>query len=107
MLSKTQIENLIDTLKFYDLGKYIYPGVIKRRLQITSAQAYAILGTIERMGIVKGCFEVNCFECSKTIGDVYENLSDIPEYVICPCCGNEIVAVKNAILIYKVIKDGR
>lgn len=103
LLNNEQLNTFLDLFMHYEQGDSVYPGVIKRHLGIDSELAYKILGLLEDEGMLKGYFEINCFECNRAVGDLYPSLNEIPEFIYCPNCQREIVAINNAVLIFKVI----
>lgn len=98
-------QKLCSLLRHYHTGDYIYPGAIKRQLNIGSSLTYKVLEEIVKTEVICRCYEICCFECAKTTGATYYSISEIPPYVYCPSCERELVAIKNAIQIYQVKKD--
>lgn len=96
--------NFISFFKRFKLNSWIYPGVIKRKVNIPISDVYFLLNELEKYGILKSYFEVVCHECNKVEGEIYESIDDIPEFVVCENCDREIIAIKNAFMIFKVIK---
>lgn len=101
-LNAIQQEKLLNILKLYKSGTWIYPGVLARKTKISIKETYKLLNELEEADIVSSYFEIICSKCSKTIGNVYKGINDIPEEVDCENCGDVISGLDNAFLIYKV-----
>jgi hypothetical protein len=100
-LNKDEQNSFYNVFKSYKVKEWVYPGVIKRLTDINISNIYFVLNGLEKEGVLKSYFEIFC-ECSKTIGEVYESISDIPLQVYCDNCGQEIDSDKHAFLIYRV-----
>ncbi|HBW13772.1 MAG TPA: hypothetical protein DEF30_08150 [Proteiniclasticum sp.] len=112
VLSKTIDDDrvLVEIKNFltqYKNKSWIYPGVIKRKFNVTIFQVYQFLSDLEEAGYVKGYYELYCGNCNKHSGinEVFETLALIPETFICESCGEETFSVNSAILIYKVLGE--
>jgi|SRR5699024_159565 len=106
-LDKNQKEKLSLLFKHYNVGNYIYPGVLIRELNIDMYAAYDILGILEKAGFLQELYEVYCPNESKSTGILYENLLDLlGDEVVqsCPECGGKINIQEDNILIFKVLK---
>lgn len=75
--------------------------------KIPITKIYVLLNVLEQKGMVKSYFEVVCCECKDTTALVYESLDDIPQEYVCDNCGYVGSSVEGAVLIYKVIRDGK
>ncbi len=103
-MNKNEIITLVDVLKHYSNGKWVYPGAIRRVTKIPIDKVYQTLDMIEKEGIIKSYFEVICSDCKKTTSMVYPSIDEIPPEYFCDNCGYVGSAV-DAVLIYKVVKD--
>lgn len=99
------IESYINLLKYYKKGMWIYPGVIKRKLNIPISDVYESLGYLENQKIVCSYFELYCNNCQRSMGDVFESFNEIPDEFECEVCHGVFSGLENTILIYKVIID--
>ncbi|WP_179874624.1 response regulator [Bacillus toyonensis] len=104
-INPNAIQKLINTLKFYDKGNIIYPGLIIRKLNIKMSEAYNLLDEIEKTKIIKRNFEIYCNKCQRYTGEIYESLNDIPDNLICDTCDRELSLFNNIIVVYKVMVD--
>lgn len=107
LINEQQLQILLNILGRLHLDDYLYPGVIKRQLQVDSVMAYKLLSVIEQQGFIKACFEIVCFACNKTTGEIYDSIAEIPSEIYCPCCERELNAMENAVLIFRVVVDDR
>ena len=105
LINEQQLHELRNILSRLRLNDYLYPGVIKRQLHVSSAIAYKILSAIEKQGYLKACFEIVCFTCNRTTGEIYDSIAEIPSEIYCPCCEEELNAMENAVLIFRVVAD--
>ena len=104
-LNDLTIASYISLLKHYTVGKWIYPGVIKRKLNISIKQVYESLYLIEKEGIIDSYYELYCSFCQKSSGITVKTFNEIPDSFECEICSNKISGIDNALLIYKVIKE--
>ena len=103
-LDSSQFNTFFDLLSVYDTGKWLYPGVLKRKVGLTTEQTYEVLSSIEREGFLKGYYELYCGYCQKSSGIVVETVNELPEAFQCELCHAEMPAIENAVLVYKVVK---
>ena len=93
---------IIDFLSRYQSGSWIYPGVLKRELNICIEDAYRILSTLEQNGIVESWYEYCCGNCQHVLGTV-QRFNELPDTFECEFCGTTVSTIENTINIYKVI----
>lgn len=107
ILDEKKAQDITNFLKLYKSRSWIYPGVLKRRYNINIIDVYKFLGGLEEAGYIKGYYEIYCGSCNRHSGveEVFETLASIPETVECENCGSEILSLRNAILIYKVLGE--
>lgn len=98
-----QIEEICKLIGQYRVGKWLYPGVIKRKCGISIKQTYMVLDILERNNIIKPYYELYCSNCQKATGLIFERLGDMPQEFECEMCLESLVSIDNAILVYKVI----
>lgn len=107
ILDEKKAQDITNFLKLYKSRSWIYPGVLKRRYNINIIDVYKFLGGLEEAGYIKGYYEIYCGSCNRHSGveEVFETLASIPETIECENCGSEILSLRNAILIYKVLGE--
>ena len=100
----------IDTNKFVDfMSKYcvndwVYPNVIHRELKVDMKYVYEILELCADNEIMEQYLQIYCPICQRFTGSRYKTILEIPEFVNCVHCDEEIEnPLKYAIIIYKVI----
>ena len=103
-LDDSKFNTFFELLSAYDTGKWLYPGVLKRKVGLTTELTYEILSSIEKEGFLKGYYELYCGNCQKSTGIVVETLNELPETFTCELCHAEMPAIENAVLVYKVTK---
>lgn len=101
-LNKDTTDAVLNFLKNYKSGTYIYPGVLKRKFNISIDSVYTILNEMEKSGMVQSCYELVCSRCQKVMGTVHL-FSELPDTFTCEICGEELPALSNSLLIYKVV----
>lgn len=102
ILDKREVELLVDFLRNYEVGQYIYPGMIISKLKITSAIAYNVLTNMEDSGFISKSYEEYCSRCGKVNGNIYDSFGDIPEKMYCKFCGDRLDPINDTVVIYKV-----
>ena len=103
-LDDSKLNTFTKLLSGFKTGMWLYPGVLKRKVAITTEQTYKILSSMEKEGLLKEYYELYCGNCQKSSGIVVETISELPETFQCELCHTELPAIENAVLIYKVIK---
>lgn len=105
-LTEYQERKLTDFIKYWKINDYIYPGLLKSKLNISIKDAYEILEYIKSLGILENAFEVYCRKCSKSKGIYLKSLVDIPQDLSCDFCNNEFNSLEDTVVLYKVITNG-
>ncbi|MEI4801290.1 hypothetical protein WAZ07_08105 [Bacillus sp. FJAT-51639] len=106
LLSDSQLDKFMLLLKRYKKGEWLYPGVLIRKLNITSSNAYKLLDSLKDIGVLEVNYELYCHTCNTFEGTIYETFSQVPNDLHCEGCGIELKPLVNSIVIYKVIIDG-
>lgn len=101
-LNKDTIEAVLDFLKNYKCGTYIYPGVLKRKFDIPIEKIYELLNEMEKVGVLQSYYELVCGNCQKIMGTV-RLFNELPDKFVCEICGEELATLSNSVLIYKVV----
>jgi hypothetical protein len=102
IITNAQSEKLITLLKNYEKNRIVYPGTIKRHLNISMKESYEVLNILLKEGILSMCFEVYCNSCEKFQNNIYDNVKDIPEDLTCEYCGHEFNRLEDSIVVYKI-----
>jgi len=85
---------------------WLYPGVIKRKIGLSTQKTYEILQSMENAGSLESYYELYCSSCQKTSGIVVRTFNELPETFECELCFSVLPSIENAFLIYKVIDVG-
>lgn len=95
-------EQIMELFSHYHSGSWIYPGVLKRHLNISIEDAYKMLSLLEKEGLVESWYEYCCGNCQHVLGTV-QRFNELPDTFECEFCGNIVSTIENTIKIYKVI----
>lgn len=101
-LNKETTEAVLNFLKNYKCGMYIYPGVFKRKFNISIEEIYSLLNEMEKIGVLQSYYELVCSRCQKVMGTV-RLFNELPDSFVCELCGEELPTLSNSVLIYKVV----
>lgn len=104
-LDTPSIKHLINLLKKYRLNMWVYPGVIKRTLAISTRTTYEILEILQIEGYLQSYYELYCSNCQRSSGTAIRYFNDLPDTFECEICHSELPALENAIIIYKVVRE--
>ncbi len=99
------VEKKDEILVFFSTYKskdWIYPGVIKRKLNLAIEDAYKILEALKKERVVESWYEYCCVHCQRTLGTV-QHFNELPEYFECDFCGETLSSMENTIKIYRVL----
>ena len=105
-LTAYQERKLTNYMRYWKEDDYIYPGVLKSKLNISIKETYEILEYIKSLGILENVFEVYCKSCSKSKGLYLKSLTDMPEDLSCDFCNHEFNVLEDTIVLYKVKSNG-
>lgn len=103
ILDNSLLEKFMLKIKAYKKGMWVYPGALKRHLGVSSQVIYNALNVLKQDGFLETYCEVFCPKCSKTSGEVFATITEIPEEIYCETCNEEISSIDNTITIYKVV----
>lgn len=88
----------------YHSNDWIYPDAIHRELGIDIKDIYDILEIYVDESIVEQYLQIYCPNCQRFTGNCYKTALEIPEFVNCVHCDQEIEnPLQHAIIIYKVL----
>lgn len=105
-LTVYQEKKLTEFMRYWKTNDYIYPGVLKSKLNISIQEAYGILEDVKSIGLLENAFEVYCKKCSKSKGIYLRSLTDMPEALSCDFCNHEFNALEDTVVLYKVKTNG-
>jgi|GEM_PF-432718 len=103
ILSDEQEKILKELLSHYKKDMWLYPGVIKSKVNLTIENTYRIMRELTEHGYIEEYYELYCGNCHKSTGRYYKTLSELPDEYECENCGYHEVPIENAALVYKVI----
>ena len=98
---ESNIDEITDFFSNYKKGDFIYPSVLKRKLNIDDKETYKILTILEKADLLKINYEYFCYNCNRT-GKKYEYYSELPESYTCENC-EDCLTLDNVKVVYKVI----
>lgn len=105
LLDDSSISRIVPLFYNYKVGMWVYPGVLKRKANITINESYLILHALEEKKLVESWYELHCSCCQKSTGTAVKTFSEIPTTFECEICHSTITGIENAIMIYKVISE--
>lgn len=105
-LTDYQVKKLEGFMKYWKVNDYIYPGLLKSKLNISIKDAYQILEYIKSLGILENAYEVYCRQCSKSKGIYLKSLTSMPEDLSCDFCNKEFNPLEDTVVLYKVKNNG-
>lgn len=95
---------ILDFLRNYSAGDWIYPCVIQDALNLDIKVVYQVLNSLEADSIVEQYLELHCPTCHRFSGLFYKTIGDIPEEISCPSCGEKITSpLAHATVIYRMV----
>lgn len=108
--SKTQLPDstiitILDLLKHYKVGNWLYPGVFIRKTGLSNKEVFIVLELLRKENLLKQYYELYCPECQKTTSDVFEVFNQIPDTFECSECCHDFDGPQNSYIIYKVISE--
>lgn len=98
---QNQFNKYISTLK---TGNYVYPGMLKSRMNLEIKIVYEILDALRKEGFLSFLYEVYCFNCDRSTGVYLDSLSEFDEDMCCNSCSEKLNVADNLIVLYKVVK---
>lgn len=88
----------------YRKNSWVYPDVIHRELHIHIKTVYEVLEVCAEQGMLEQYLQIYCPKCQRFTGNYYKTALEIPEFVNCVHCDEEIeYPLQHAIIIYKVL----
>lgn len=86
----TTIANVLKFLGKYKHGDIIYPSAIRRKFNMNEIEVDIILTACEKRKLIEHKFRTRCPVCQHLTGEYYNSHSDIPDYITCEHCDEEI-----------------
>lgn len=104
IINKQEKDSLKKLFKYYHIGEYIYPNVIKRKIIGSPSQTFDILDFLERKNILEKVFRLYCSDCEEYTGQ-FLNIKDIQNNQIsyCESCDKELIFEKNSRIFFKTV----
>ena len=94
----------ISFMSKYHKNNWIYPDAIQRELHVHIKYVYEALEVCVEEGLLEQYLQIYCPRCQRFTGSYYKTALEIPEFVNCVHCDEEIEnPLRHAILIYKVL----
>lgn len=98
------VDAFITFMSKYQVNNWIYPDVIHRELHVHIKDVYEVLELCVEEGLVEQYLQIYCPKCQRFTGNCYKTILEIPEFVDCVHCDEEIEnPLQHAIIIYKVL----
>lgn len=97
-------EAFITFMAKYHANDWVYPDAIHRQLRICIKDIYEALEVCVEEGLLEQYMQIYCPECQRFTGNYYKTALEIPEFVNCVHCDEEIEnPLQHAIIIYRVL----
>lgn len=100
--SEDKKREIVRFMERYKSGNWIYPGVLKRNLNIKIEDAYRLLEALEGFHAVESWYEYCCGHCQRVLGTV-RRFNELPDSFECELCGNKMPTLENTFKIYKAL----
>jgi hypothetical protein len=100
--NKQEISELFIPYMNDNKKKFVFPGAVSRKLNISIDQSFTLLNVLKNDGLLKRVYEFRCPDTNykKMFKDTsYINL---PEKILCEDCGEEFFLRDNLYVIYEV-----
>lgn len=94
----------LDFLANYHMNDFIYPSVVHRELKMDIKEVYEALEVCTQAGYLEQYLQIYCSKCQRFTGNCYRSALEVPEFINCVHCDEEIEnPLQHAVIIYKVI----
>lgn len=98
------VDAFITFMSKYRVDNWVYPDAIHRELHISIKDVYEALELCVEKGLLEQYLQIYCPKCQRFTGSYYKTALEIPEFVNCVHCDEEIEnPLQHAIIIYKVL----
>ena len=68
LMNDSVLSDFISLLSHYKVGMWLYPGVVKRRLNLPIKEVYSVLNVLEHNGYIESYYELCCLAAKKLMG---------------------------------------
>lgn len=111
LINQNELMNNIDSkkvsnlLNHYKKDMWIYPSVLKRKLQVDIKTAYSILNLLEDQDLIERYYELYCFDCQHSTGLLKKTMNEIPDEFECDTCQRTLFALENCRVVFVVVTE--
>ncbi len=111
LINQNELMNNIDSkrvsnlLIHYKKDMWIYPSVLKRKLQVDLRTAYSILDLLEDQDLIERYYELYCFDCQHSTGLLKKTMNEIPDKFECDTCQRALFALENCRVVFVVVAE--
>ena len=111
LINQNELMNNIDSkrvsnlLIHYKKDMWIYPSVLKRKLQVDLRTAYSILNLLEDQDLIERYYELYCFDCQHSTGLLKKTMNEIPDKFECDTCQRTLFALENCRVVFVVVAE--
>lgn len=111
LINQNELINNVDSkkvsnlLNYYKKDMWIYPSVLKRKLQVDIKTAYSILNLLEDQDLIERYYELYCFDCQRSTGLLKKTMNEIPDEFECDTCQRTLFALENCRVVFVVVTE--
>ena len=115
LINQNELINNVDSkkvsnlLNYYKKDMWIYPSVLKRKLQVDIKTAYSILNLLEDQDLIERYYELYCFDCQHSTGLLKKTMNlfvaKIGFIVECDTCQRTLFALENCRVVFVVVTE--
>ena len=111
LINQNELINNVDSkkvstlLNHYKKDMWIYPSVLKRKLQVDIKTAYSILNLLEDQDLIERYYELYCFDCQHSTGLLKKTMNEIPDEFECDTCQRTLFALENCRVVFVVVTE--
>lgn len=111
LINQNELINNVDSKKVsnllihYKKDMWIYPSVLKRKLQVDIKTAYSILNLLEDQDLIERYYELYCFDCQHSTGLLKKTMNEIPDEFECDTCQRTLFALENCRVVFVVVAE--
>ena len=111
LINQNELINNVDSkkvsnlLNYYKKDMWIYPSVLKRKLQVDIKTAYSILNLLEDQDLIERYYELYCFDCQHSTGLLKKTMNEITDEFECDTCQRTLFALENCRVVFVVVTE--
>ena len=111
LINQNELINNVDSkkvsnlLNYYKKDMWIYPSVLKRKLQVDIKTAYSILNLLEDQDLIERYYELYCIDCQHSTGLLKKTMNEIPDEFECDTCQRTLFALENCRVVFVVVTE--